>query len=175
MGSHNRNAETAHSIGLNGKSSLIGHRLNNSFHIGASLHGLIGCEVTDVPGTYCEDVFSKECKLRVHHPLNHGSSINSGDIIVFEGRHKRDCACGNNELLRIYIKLFIGSYVLYCKPFTFENIPYDTIQKDPFMGVAGKCLCNIESPHSAESLLLLKEEELVGLHKKLTSDVTVII
>jgi hypothetical protein len=45
----------------------------------------------------------------------------------------------------------------------------------PAVVVAGQGRGNVETPHPAKLLLLLEEEELVGLHQKLTSDLVVVV
>ena len=52
---HDRNAETAYTVGLHGESALSGHGLNDSLDGGTSLHALIGSQVADVARTHGED------------------------------------------------------------------------------------------------------------------------
>ena len=52
---HDRNAETAHTVGLHGEAALAGHGLDDGLDGGAGLHALVGGQVADVARTHGED------------------------------------------------------------------------------------------------------------------------
>ena len=175
IGSHDRNAEAAEPVGLHGEASLVGHGLDDGLDLGACLHGLIGSQVSDVAGAYGEDAFAQEGELLVHHPLHDGGGEYARQVVVLEGRHKGEGARRDDELFCIDVEDFLRHDVLDRQPLSFQDIPHDTVEHDPFQGVAGQGLGNVESAHATELLLFFEEEELVGLHLELPADGVVVV
>ena len=111
----------------------------------------------------------------VHHLLEHGGGVYARYVVVLEGRHERHGTRGDHEMLGINVSYFASDDVLDGHTTAFQQIPNGGVQQDAFVVVAGKGFGDVETTHSAEFLLLLKEEKLVGLHVELTADVGVVI
>jgi len=75
---HNGYSETADTVGLNRKSPLVGHGLNNGFYLSTSLHQLVAGKVANVAGPNRKHIFSQQGKLLVHHFLNNRCRVNTG-------------------------------------------------------------------------------------------------
>ena len=103
VGGQNRDAETAHPVGLHGEASLAGHTFYDHSDIGPGLHGLIGGQVADVAGSDRKDVLAQERKLGVHHPLDHGGGVDSGHIVVLEGRHEGHGTGSDDQSVAIFL------------------------------------------------------------------------
>ena len=175
VGGQNRDAETAHPVGLHGEASLAGHTFYDHSDIGPGLHGLIGCQVADVAGSDRKDVLAQERKLGVHHPLDHGGGVDSGHIVVLEGRHEGHGSSGDDQLVGIHIEDLVGSDILDRQPLAFEDIPDHRVQHNALVRLPGQSPGYIESPHPSETLFLLEEEELMGLHQELTAYLAVAV
>ena len=75
----------------------------------------------------------------------------------------------------IHIGHFASDDVLHSHTAAFEDVPHGAVEQYALGVVARKGLGNIETTHAAKLLLLLKEEELVGLHVELATDAAVVI
>ena len=172
---HDRDAKTAHTVGLHGEAALAGHGFDDGLDGGTSLHALIRGQVADVACAHGEDFLTQQGMLLVHHLLEHGGGINAWNVVVLEGRHERHGTCGDHEMLCIDVANLASDDVLDGHATAFKQVPNGVVQQDAFVVVACQGLGDVEATHAAEFLLFFEEEELVGLHVELTTDVGVVV
>ena len=173
MGGHDRNAETAQTVSLYREAALVVHTLEYGLYLGTGLHELVAGEVTDITGTYCQDVLSQKGELRVHHLLDDSRGVYAGKVVILESRHERNRTGCDYQGAGLHIEGFTGLYVLDHQPSVFKDITYGRIQEYAAVILSGKVCGDIETTLVTESLLFLEEEEAVGLHQELTSDLCV--
>ena len=113
--------------------------------------------------------------LLIHHLLEHSRSINARHIVIFECRHKWHCTSGNHKMLSINVSHLACDDILDSHATAFKEIPHCSVQENTLMVVARQSLRDVETTHSTEFLLFLKEEELVCLHVELTADISVVV
>ena len=89
VGRHDRYRQTAHPVCLHGETTFFGHPLNNRLHVGPCLHQLVRSQVTDISGSHGQYILSQQRQFVIHHFLDNSRRIYSGQIIIFESRHKR--------------------------------------------------------------------------------------
>ena len=166
---HDGDTQTAHAVGLHGETALVVHTLDDGLDGCASLHGLIAGEVADVAGTHGEHALAQQGVLLVHHLLEDGSSVNTGHVIVLEHRHERHGTRGHYQMVGIDVAHLLGDDILQGNTPALEQIPHGVVEQDAVMVVAGECLGDVKTAHTTELLLLLEEEELMGLHIELTT------
>ena len=151
------------------------HAFNDGLDGRASLHALVGGQVADVAGTHGENFLAQQGVFLVHHLLEHGGGVNARHIVVLKGWHEGHGTRGYYEMFSVHIANFLCDDVLQGDALAFQEVPNGVVQEDAFVVVASQCLGDVEATHAAELLLLLEEEELVGLHVELTADVGVIV
>ena len=151
------------------------HTLDDGLDGCSGLHGLVTGEVSDVTGTHGEHAFAQQGVLLVHHLLEHRCGVNTRNIIVLKHGHKRHGTSGHNQMVGVDIAYLLGDDVLQGDTATFEQIPHGIVEQDAIVVVAGECFGYVKATHATELLLLLKEEELVGLHIELASLGSVVV
>ena len=172
---HDGDAQTADPVGLYGESALARHRLDDGLDTGPGLNGLVRSQVADVAGTHRQDILSEQRELLVHHPLHDGGGIDARHVIVLEGRHERQRTGCDHQLVGLHVEDLLGGEVLDRQPLAGEDVTDHAVEQDSLVGIARQGLGDIESAHAAEAFLLLKEEELVGLHQELAADLVVVV
>ena len=113
--------------------------------------------------------------LLVHHFLEHGGGVDAWHVVVLEGRHEGHGTRGDHEVLRVDVAYLAVFNVLDGHATAFKQVPNGVVQQDAFVVVASQGLGDVEATHAAEFLLLLEEEELVGLHVELSADAGVVV
>ena len=113
--------------------------------------------------------------LLVHHLLEDGGGIDARDVVVLEGGHERHGTRGDDEVVGIDVGDLLGLDILDGDAAALEEVPHRGVEEYAVVVVTGKGLGDIETSHAAELLLLLEEEELVGLHVELAADAGVAV
>ena len=175
VGGDDGDAETAHAVGLHRESAFVIHRLDDGHHLRTRLNGLIGSKIADVTRADGEDALAEQRVLQVHHLLHDSSRVNARQVVVLEGGHERESTRRHDEEVGIHEEDAAVLHVLGGHALAFEDVPHGAVEQDARMVVAGECLGNVEAAHSAVFLLLLEEEELVGLHRELSADAVVVV
>ena len=107
--------------------------------------------------------------LLIHHLLEHSRRVHTGHIVVLKCRHKGHGTRGHYQMVSIDIANLLGDDILQGDAAAFEQVPHGIVEQDAVMAVACKGLGDVKTAHATKLLLLLKEEELVGLHIELTT------
>ena len=175
MGGDDGDAETAHAVGLHRESTFVIHGLDDGHHFRTCLNGLIRREVADIAGTDGEDALAEERVLQVHHLLHDSGGIDARQIVVLEGGHERERTRGHDEEVGIHEEDAAVFHILGGHALAFEDVPHGAVEQDAGVVVAGERLGDVETAHAAVLLLLLEEEELVGLHRELSADAVVVV
>ena len=172
---HDGDAETTHAIGLHRKTALTGHGLDDGLDGGSSLHTLIGREVADVACAHGEHFLAQQRVFLVHHLLEHRGGIYARHVVVLEGGHEGNSSCSHDEQFCIHIGHVATDNILdgYATPL--KQIPDGVVEQNSFLTVASQRLGDVEAAHTAILLLLFKEEELVGLHVELATDLGIVV
>ena len=166
---HDGNAQAAHTVSLNGEAALVVHTLDDGLDGSAGLHGLVTGQVADVAGTHGEHALTQQGVLLVHHLLEHRSGVNARHVIVLEHGHERHGTGGHYQVVGVDVTHLLGDDILQGDAASFEQVPHGVVQQDAVVVVASQCLGDVKAAHATELLLLLEEEELVGLHIELTT------
>ena len=172
---HDGDTQPAHTVGLHGETALTGHRLDNGLDSGTRLHALIGGEVADIAGTHGEDTLAQQGVLLIHHLLEDGGGVDTRHVVILERGHKRHGTCSHDQMFGVDIRHLARDNILDSHTAAFKQIPHRIVEQDTLLAVACKGLGNIETAHAAELLLLLEEEELVGLHIELATDTAIVV
>ena len=172
---HDRDAQTTDAIGLDWEAAFMGHGFDDGPNISASLHALIGGQVTDIAGSDGQDVTSQECMFLVHHLLEDRCGVDARDVIVFKRRHERNRTSGDNQMVGINIRnlLSIGVFDSYAA--SLEKVPDSGIEEDAIGVLSRKGSGNIEPTHTTKMFLFFEKEKLVGLHIELTANTRVVV
>ena len=78
-------------------------------------------------------------------------------------------------MIGIHISHLASDNILNSHTAAFKQIPHSVVQQNTLVVLARQRLSDIKSAHTAELLLLLKEEKLVGLHIELTTNPGIIV
>ena len=175
VGGDDGDAETAHAVGLHRESALMVHRLDDGHHFRTSLNRLIRRKIADIAGPDGEDALAEERVLQVHHLLDDGGGIDAWQVVVLKGGHERERARRHDEEVSIHEEDAAVLHVLGGHALAFEDVPHGAVEQDTGMVVAGERLGDVETAHATVLLLLLEEEELVGLHGELSANAVVVV
>ena len=172
---HNRDAQTPDTVGLNRKTALTRHGLDDGLDGSSGLHALIGGEVADVACTHRQHTLTQQRVLLVHHLLEHSGSIDARHVVVLERRHEGNGSRCHHQILSIHVSHLARDDVLDGHAPTFQQVPHRIVQQDAFVVLADQRLGNVEATHATELLLLLEEEELMRLHIELTTYLAIVV
>ncbi len=125
---HNRDAETAHAVGLHREAALAGHGFDDGLDGGTSLHALVGGQVADVACTHGKDFLTEQGVFLVHHLLEHGSGIDARHVVVLEGRHERHGTRGDHEMLCVDVANLASDDVFDGHATAFKQVPNGVVQ-----------------------------------------------